>query len=426
MLYTEDYDDMAEHVELQERLRKSFYYGRTPTTDRPSLPMTELAVEFLHQAAPRELGKVDMYWASSVTRRAAVSPCSMMLGMMYIERLKHKNPEYLQQISSSELFLISMMVASKYLYDEGITEEVFNDEWAESAKMETEDVNQMEREFLGAIDWSLFTDPVDFWRALESMEEKIALAQGEENGWLTYMDLFTLSRNGDFRRTMSTVMAELLKVMLACSVAYTAGCLTLAASPHALSAAHDLSTRISVPAIPIPELPVLPDILPDITPEDENKTEELPKIDDLENQEIPDSRVLFGLPGFLTLTVLKETVLGMTGFSQWQTNSSDMEFKPCEMDDLDFNTGCTTCNGPRLHGRCVNRPNGNQGKRVFLDQITGRLVEQFHESSHNVGAVEQCKDYFWDKASVFSEKVQNSFSDVILGFQTTTFYPIAA
>ena len=43
------------------------------------------------------------------------------------------------------------MVASKYLYDEGITEEVFNDEWAESAKMETEDVNQMEREFLGAI-----------------------------------------------------------------------------------------------------------------------------------------------------------------------------------------------------------------------------------------------------------------------------------
>ena len=43
------------------------------------------------------------------------------------------------------------MVASKYLYDEGITEEVFNDEWGESAKMDTEDINQMEREFLTAI-----------------------------------------------------------------------------------------------------------------------------------------------------------------------------------------------------------------------------------------------------------------------------------
>ena len=43
------------------------------------------------------------------------------------------------------------MVASKYLYDEGIDEEVFNDEWAESAKMEVEDLNELERHFLQAI-----------------------------------------------------------------------------------------------------------------------------------------------------------------------------------------------------------------------------------------------------------------------------------
>ncbi|KAG8125274.1 hypothetical protein E2320_020492 [Naja naja] len=56
--------------------------------------------------------------------------CSMMLALVYIGLLRHRNPEYLQQISSSDLFLISMMVASKYLYDEGEEEEVFNDEWA--------------------------------------------------------------------------------------------------------------------------------------------------------------------------------------------------------------------------------------------------------------------------------------------------------
>ena len=43
------------------------------------------------------------------------------------------------------------MVASKYLYDEGVEEEVFNDEWAESAKMETNDINLLEMNFLSAI-----------------------------------------------------------------------------------------------------------------------------------------------------------------------------------------------------------------------------------------------------------------------------------
>ena len=43
------------------------------------------------------------------------------------------------------------MVASKYLYDEGVDEEVFNDEWAESAKIEVDEINEMERDFLSAI-----------------------------------------------------------------------------------------------------------------------------------------------------------------------------------------------------------------------------------------------------------------------------------
>lgn len=33
----------------------------------------------------------------------------MMLALVYIERLRHRNPEYLQKISSSDLFLISMV-----------------------------------------------------------------------------------------------------------------------------------------------------------------------------------------------------------------------------------------------------------------------------------------------------------------------------
>lgn len=43
------------------------------------------------------------------------------------------------------------MMASKFLYDEGVDDEVFNDEWAAAADMETEDVNELERQFLSAI-----------------------------------------------------------------------------------------------------------------------------------------------------------------------------------------------------------------------------------------------------------------------------------
>ena len=33
--------------EFQKRLRKTLYYGKNPLTERPSLPVTELAVELL-------------------------------------------------------------------------------------------------------------------------------------------------------------------------------------------------------------------------------------------------------------------------------------------------------------------------------------------------------------------------------------------
>ena len=42
-------------------------------------------------------------------RRAKISPCTLMMGILYSERLRQKNPEYLKRVSSSDLFLISMV-----------------------------------------------------------------------------------------------------------------------------------------------------------------------------------------------------------------------------------------------------------------------------------------------------------------------------
>lgn len=43
------------------------------------------------------------------------------------------------------------MVASKYLYDEGEEEEVFNDEWGAAGKLDVKTVNNLEMNFLNAI-----------------------------------------------------------------------------------------------------------------------------------------------------------------------------------------------------------------------------------------------------------------------------------
>ena len=48
-------------------------------------------------------------------------------------------------------FSFWQLVASKYLYDDGEEDEVFNDEWATSAAVSLADLNQAEREFLVAI-----------------------------------------------------------------------------------------------------------------------------------------------------------------------------------------------------------------------------------------------------------------------------------
>lgn len=43
------------------------------------------------------------------------------------------------------------MVASKYLYDEGEEEEVFNDEWGAAGKLDVQTINNLEMNFLNAI-----------------------------------------------------------------------------------------------------------------------------------------------------------------------------------------------------------------------------------------------------------------------------------
>merc|ERR1719275_186537 len=91
-----------DHTAAETRYTRSLYYGALPATDRPSLPLTRLAVDQFTStgldALGQKLGRLDMARAADISRQACAGPNSLVLAL---------------------LFLVSLMVASKFLHDDG-------------------------------------------------------------------------------------------------------------------------------------------------------------------------------------------------------------------------------------------------------------------------------------------------------------------
>lgn len=209
-----------EHVEFRDRIHKSLYYGQYSDKSLPSLAVTDVAVEVLSSVTPTKEKSLGTSYAMAISRRARISPCTLIMGVLYSERLHLKNPDALGRVTSSDLFLISMMLASKYLYDEGEDEERFNDEWARAGSKTVDEVNKLEMEFLASIDWSLFVSNEDFMDFVNRIESRVATTQGLRRGWFTYADLCTLLDNSKFLEMLTSFRLEVVKVLCACTVAY--------------------------------------------------------------------------------------------------------------------------------------------------------------------------------------------------------------
>ncbi|EDO37399.1 predicted protein, partial [Nematostella vectensis] len=207
---------MADHRSFSNRLRKTLYYGEFADASLPSDPVTDVAVEVLNSAVPNKRRRLDRKYAHSVARRAKISPCALMMGLLYAERLRLKPTTSSKDLSSSDVFLISVMVASKYLYDEGEDEEVFNDEWAKAGLRTVRDINKLEREFLDLMDWNLFISPQEFSNFVNKIESQVAVTKGLSRGWLTYSDVETLLNNKKLMESLSALAYDLLNVRDSC------------------------------------------------------------------------------------------------------------------------------------------------------------------------------------------------------------------
>jgi hypothetical protein len=71
--------------------------------------------------------------------------------MIYIERLRVKNPKAFGQFPPNDLYLSGIILATKFLNDCGLVEFVWNDEWAEISKLSMQRVNQLELRLLDGL-----------------------------------------------------------------------------------------------------------------------------------------------------------------------------------------------------------------------------------------------------------------------------------
>lgn len=69
----------------------------------------ELVAEFFTEVkSDHTLKKLEVEEASRISEN--VSPCPLVLALLYTERLKNCNREYLQHVTPSELFLVSLVI----------------------------------------------------------------------------------------------------------------------------------------------------------------------------------------------------------------------------------------------------------------------------------------------------------------------------
>ncbi|XP_054257774.1 protein CNPPD1 [Macrosteles quadrilineatus] len=233
---------IGDHDKFLSRITKTLYCGRkNPYPDHFSLPVTELTAELFSEVKHGcSLDRLHVDQATEISRNTCASPASLVLALLYLERLKTCNSEYIEKVPPSELFLVSMMVASKFLHDDGEEDEVFNAEWAYSGGLKLKEMNQLEREFLNAINWEVYVSESMFWERLRSLESMLAVREGRSRGWFSYTELATLIHASELVNLAHT----LITVSAVCLTSYTASVLVMVGSTIATNQMSCIATSL--------------------------------------------------------------------------------------------------------------------------------------------------------------------------------------
>ncbi|KAF4533492.1 hypothetical protein B566_EDAN000977 [Ephemera danica] len=150
-----------------QSIQKTLWQGR----DMPKLPMTAVAAG-LHLSE-----------AIEASCRGRISPCSLVLALLYLERLKtggEMATEYLCDVTPSELFIVSMK-------------------------------------------WKVYVGEKEFWQRIIGLYRTVSMREGSRRGWFTYEEMCALIN----RQNMTSIASTIVQVSAICLVSYTAAVLNM-------------------------------------------------------------------------------------------------------------------------------------------------------------------------------------------------------
>ncbi|XP_017077303.1 protein CNPPD1 isoform X2 [Drosophila eugracilis] len=180
---------VMKHDEFINRIRKSLYYGgETGEKDMElSLPFAEYAAEMFSEAhRGHSLHRLSYVAAAKVQ----ATPCSLIMALIYLDRLNIIDPGYNFRFTPQELFVVSLMISTKFYA--GHDERFYLEDWANKGNMTEDKLKEMELEFLSAMEWNIYISNEEFFDKLTTVERSLAARQGLRRGWLTYSELVQL------------------------------------------------------------------------------------------------------------------------------------------------------------------------------------------------------------------------------------------
>ncbi|GFT01137.1 protein CNPPD1 [Nephila pilipes] len=230
-----DLDELEEvfndHLRMKKRFQRTLYAGGFDDVDdlpdHPPLALTGLALELFSKAVPNYgLDILDMDYVSATSEAARISPCVMIIAMIYLERLQIIDSEYLETVSPPGLFVVTMLVASKFLFEDE-EDVVTNLMWSKVLNLDVKELNNLERDFLSAIDWRVFVSEPEYLRYLDAVEKVIAVKQSSLRNWASYSDINVIMRSPNFQKLFGIFLKKIVKVTVLWTLGYVAAAVTL-------------------------------------------------------------------------------------------------------------------------------------------------------------------------------------------------------
>ncbi|UMM36290.1 hypothetical protein L5515_008517 [Caenorhabditis briggsae] len=221
---------------IRKRMKRSLNFGSKQPAAL-NYPLTQLVVDYFDKKSTFDY--LEPHTSAMISKNGFANPCTLVVALVYLDRLRDQNKEYFEATDPVSLYVPALVLASKYIHDTDTYDRVSNSEWAESLKMNFDELNSKEWQLVKKLDWNVAVKNEEFEKYLEKMEKWVAGSFVEKNDFMTYNELLQLSS----MIPIIDIVKQLIEFISSTSLIY---CLTLALMSATMSTVSEPSTSTDV------------------------------------------------------------------------------------------------------------------------------------------------------------------------------------